>query len=73
MIGLALDSAKLLFAGKLFKDTNKAMLLFALGAGGGLVAGVVVGQFAPLWVAALCAGGVAGMLQPMLLKNVKYA
>ncbi|MDP3264383.1 MAG: hypothetical protein U1E06_19515 [Tabrizicola sp.] len=73
MIGMAMSSAKLFFQGKLFKDNRKVMLHFGIGAGLGILAGVVVGQFAPIWVATAVAGGVAGFAQPFLLKQVKYA
>jgi len=69
----ALDAMKLFFAGKLFKDNRKVMLRFALAAVGGALVGIVLGQFAPLWVAAVAAGAVAGFAQPILLKSVKYA
>jgi len=73
MIVMALNSAKLFFQGKLFKDNRKVVLQFAFGAGLGILAGVVVGQVAPIWVATAVAGGVAGFAQPFLLKHVKYA
>jgi len=34
---------------------------------------IVVGQFAPVWVAAILGGAVAGFLQPILFKDLKYA
>lgn len=73
MIGTAVDSAKLLFAGKLFKDNGKAMRQLAIGAGAGAVAAIVVGQFAPIWLAAVVGGAVSGFLQPILFKDLKYA
>lgn len=73
MFGMAVNSAKQFFAGKLFKDNRKVMQQFALGAGGGVILGIALGQVAPIWVAALVAGAVAGFAQPILLKDVKYA
>jgi hypothetical protein len=73
MFGMAMNSAKQFFAGKLFKDNRKVMQQLALGAGGGLLIGIALGQVAPMWVAALVAGAVAGFAQPILLKDVKYA
>jgi len=73
MIGMAMNSAKLFLAGKLFKDNRKVIRQLALGVAAGVIVGVVLGQFAPIWVAALAAGAVAGFAQPMLLKDVKYA
>jgi len=73
MLGMAIDSAKLFLAGKLFKDNGKVMRQMLIGAGAGVVAGVIVGQFAPLWVAACAAGLVSGIIQPLLFKDLKYA
>jgi hypothetical protein len=73
MFGMAVNSAKQFFAGKLFKDNRKVMQQLALGAGGGVLIGIALGQVAPIWVAALVAGAVAGFAQPILLKDVKYA
>lgn len=73
MFGMAMHSAKQFFAGKLFKDNHVVMGKFALGAGAGAIAGVAVGIVAPVWVAAIVAGAVAGFAQPILLKDVKYA
>ena len=73
MFGMAVNSAKQFFAGRLFKDNRMVMRQLALGAGVGLIAGVILGQFAPLWLAAIAAGGIAGFAQPVLLKDVKYA
>lgn len=72
MLSMAMSSAKLFFAGKLFQDNSKAIRQMLIGAGAGVVAGVTVGQFAPLWVAALVAGAVAGFAQPILFKDLKY-
>ena len=73
MLSTAFDSAKLMFAGKLFKDNGKAMRQLAIGAGVGAVFVIVVGQFAPMWVAAIVGGAASGFLQPVLFKDLKYA
>ncbi len=73
MLGMAMDSAKLFFAGKLFQDTKKVLRQLALGAGAGAIVMVVVSHFAPLWLAALAGGAVSGFLQPILFKDLKYA
>ncbi len=73
MISTAIDSAKLLFAGKLFRDNGKAMRQLALGAGAGAIVLIVLSLFAPLWLAALVGGAVSGLLQPLLFKDLKYA
>ncbi len=73
MIGTAIDSAKLLFAGKLFRDNKKSLRQLALGAGIGLLVIVILGLFLPLWLAALAGGAVSGFMQPILFKDLKYA
>ena len=73
MFGMAMNSAKQFFAGKLFKDNRMVIRELAIGAVAGLVVGLVLGQIAPLWLAAIAAGAVAGFAQPILLKDVKYA
>lgn len=73
MFGMAMNSAKLFFAGKLFKDNKIVMRQMFTGAALGIVAGVVVGIFAPVWVGAVVAGAFSGLAQPMLFKDLKYA
>jgi len=73
MFGMAINSAKLFFAGKLFKDNKTVIRQMLMGAILGIVAGVVVGMFAPVWVGAVVAGAVSGLAQPMLFKDLKYA
>lgn len=73
MIDMAMNSAKMFFAGKLFKDNRQVMQKLAIGAGAGVIVGLVLGQVAPIWLAAMAAGAVAGFAQPILLKDVKYA
>lgn len=72
MLGMAMNSAKLFFAGKLFKDNKTVMRQLLLGVVLGIVAGVIVGMVAPVWVGALVAGAVSGLVQPMLFKDLKY-
>ena len=73
MFGIAMSSAKLFFAGKLFKDNKTVMRQMLIGAALGIVAGIVVGIFAPVWVGAVVAGALSGLAQPMLFKDLKYA
>lgn len=73
MLGMAMNSAKLFFAGKLFKDNSTVFRQLGLGALAGVVVGVVIGTFAPIWVAAAAAGMVSGFAQPVLFKDLKYA
>ena len=55
MLGMAMNSAKLFFAGKLFKDNKTVVRQLMMGAGAGVIAGIVIGLFAPIWVAAIAA------------------
>ena len=73
MLSTVIDSAKLLLAGKLFQDNAKVYRQLAIGAGAGALVVLIVGQFAPGWLAALLGGGLAGFLQPILFKDLKYA
>ena len=73
MLSTALDSAKLLLAGKLFQDNAKALRQIAIAAGAGALVLIVVGQVAPVWIAAIAGGAVSGVLQPILFKDLKYA
>ena len=73
MLDAAISSARLLFAGKLFRDNRLVLRQVALGAGAGAVVTVVVGLAAPLWLAAVAGGAVSGFLQPVLFKDLKYA
>jgi len=66
-------SSKLFFAGKLFQDNKLVMRQLAIGAGAGAGVLIVGGQFAPGWGAAILGGAVAGFLQPILFKDLKYA
>ena len=73
MLGMAMNSAKLFFAGKLFKDNKTVVRQLMMGAGAGVIAGIVIGLFSPIWVAAIAAGAVSGAVQPVLFKDLKYA
>lgn len=73
MLEMAISSAKLFLAGKLFKDNAMVVRLLMTGCVAGAAVGVIIGLFVPVWLAAIIAGGVAGFIQPVLLKNVKYA
>ena len=73
MFEMVLSSGKLFFAGKLFRDNKAAMRQLALGSACGTVVTVLVGLAAPLWLACLAGGAVAGFAQPVLFKDLKYA
>lgn len=73
MLGMAMNSAKLFFAGKLFKDNNKVFrqMIVAIVIGAAVLYGLSL--VAPVWVAAIAGGALAGFLQPILFKDLKYA
>lgn len=73
MLGMALNSAKLFLAGKLFQDLGKVIrqMLVAIAVGVAVIYGVSL--VAPVWVAAIAGGAVSGFLQPILFKDLKYA
>lgn len=73
MLGMALNSAKLFFQGKLFQDNAKVIRQLLMSMLAGAVVLVALAQVAPLWVAAGAGGFLSGFLQPILFKNLKYA
>lgn len=73
MFGMAMDSAKLFFAGKLFQDYKVVFRQILIGAGCGVIAMVVASQFLPIFIATAIGGALAGAMQPILFKNLKYA
>jgi len=72
MLDMAITSAKLFFAGKLFHDNGKAYGRIALAALPGAALTVVLGQVAPIWIAVPCGGLLAGFLMPILFKDLKF-
>ena len=73
MLEMAMNSAKLFFTGKLFQENSKVMRQMMIAIAIGVVILLVVAQFAPVWLAAIVSGAVAGFLQPILFKDLKYA
>lgn len=72
MIGMAIDSAKLFFTGKLFQNYPLMFRQILIGSGAGAIALILAAQFLPVWMAALIGGMVAGALQPVLFKDLRY-
>jgi hypothetical protein len=68
------NSLKLLLKGKLFREPSMALRQWLIGfaASVGLVV-VLAKAGAALWLAVTVAALVAGALQPLLFKNLKYA
>ncbi len=73
MLEMALTSAKLMLAGKLFKDNRLAMTQLAKGAGMGAALMLLLSLGFPPWVAAIAGGAAAGWAQPILFKDLKFA
>ena len=73
MLGMAMDSAKLFVTGKLFQDHRTVLRQMLIAIAVGVVILYGLAQVAPVWIAAGVAGAVAGFLQPILSKNLKYA
>lgn len=72
MLDMALDSAKLFFTGKLFQNYPLMFRQIFVGSGVGAIVLLFAAQVLPVWVAALLGGMVAGALQPILFKNLRY-
>ena len=70
---MAMDSAKLFFAGKLFQDYKMVFRQILISAGCGVVAMVIASQFLPIFVATAIGGAIAGAMLPVLFKDLKYA
>jgi len=73
MFGMVVNSAQLFFTGKLFANNAKAFLTIALGIA--VTAGLFLGALKiglTLLPAAAATGLLGGILQPVLLRNVKY-
>lgn len=75
MLGMALNSARLFFQGKLFQDNAKVIrqLLLGIIVGAAVLVALALAAGLPLWIAAGAGGLVSGFLQPILFKNLKYA
>ncbi len=72
MFSMVMDSTKLFFTGRLFKDYGKMFQLFCVGAGVGTAATVLIGMLVSPVAGAIVGGAVAGLAQPLLFKNLKY-
>ncbi len=73
MWAMATSSMSLFFKGKLFAEPAKVYRQLAIGIAVTmllLIALALIG--APLWAAALVAGGVGGAIQPYLFKDLRY-
>lgn len=73
MFDMFINSAKLFFKGKLFRDPAMVARQWAVGFAVALALVLVPGLLGlPVWLAVLVAALVAGALQPWLFKDLKY-
>lgn len=68
------NSLRLFVKGKLFREPSAVFRQWAIGFAVSLVAMVAFVKLGmPLWLAVMAVALVAGVLQPYLFKNLKYA
>jgi hypothetical protein len=67
------NSAKLFFAGRLFRDNRGVLLQWLKGFAVSLVLLVALGWIASPLVGVVVASLVGGYIQPLLFKDLKYA
>jgi hypothetical protein len=70
---LFFNSAKLFFAGKLFRDSKAVLMQWLKGFGLCLALLLVLGWLVSPLVGVVVASLVGGFLQPVLFKDLKYA
>lgn len=68
-----LNSVKLFFAGKLFRDSRAVLRQWLKGFGVSLGLLLVLGWWVSPLVGVVVASLVGGLLQPLLFKDLKYA
>lgn len=71
MIDMAVNTAKLFFAGKLFRDNGAFFRQWGLGFGASLVLITGLGFINP-WLGMALGGAIGGALVPWLYKDLKY-
>ena len=68
------NSLRLFLKGKLFREPGAVFRQWLIGFVASLATVVILVKLgAPLWIAVAAAALAAGMLQPFLFKNLKYA
>ncbi|MEO7500754.1 MAG: hypothetical protein ABIX11_14310 [Casimicrobiaceae bacterium] len=73
MWDMFVNSFKLFFKGKLFRDSGQVLKKWLIGFAVALVAVVVLARVGvPLWLAVLVSALGAGALQPYLFRDLKY-
>ncbi len=68
-----LNSVKLFFAGKLFRDNRAVLMQWVKGFGLSLALLLVLGLLLSPLVGVIVASLVGGFVQPLLFKDLKYA
>ena len=73
MFDMFANSAKLFFAGKLFRDGRAVLMQWLKGFGLCLALLLALGWGVSPWVGVVVASLVGGFVQPVLFKDLKYA
>jgi hypothetical protein len=73
MFDTVMNSAKLFFAGKLFRDNGAVMIQWLKGFAVCLVLLLLLGWFVSPWAGVVVSALVGGFIQPLLFKDLKYA
>ena len=73
MFDMFMNSVKLFFAGKLFRDNRVVLVQWSKGFGVCLALLLVLGWFVSPLVGVVVASVVGGFIQPLLFKDLKYA
>ncbi len=73
MLGTVVNSARLFFAGKLFRDNGAVMVQWLKGFACCLALLLLLGWFVSPLIAVVVTAIVGGFIQPLLFKDLKYA
>lgn len=73
MFDMFMNSVKLFFAGKLFRDNRVVLTQWLKGFGVCLALLLVLGWFVSPLAGVVVASAVGGFIQPLLFKDLKYA
>lgn len=73
MFDMFMNSVKLFFAGKLFRDNRDVLTQWFKGFGVCLALLLAIGWFVSPLVGVVVASVVGGLIQPVLFKDLKYA
>ena len=73
MLAMFMNSVKLFFAGKLFRNNHAVLVQWLKGFGASLGLLLVLGWLVSPLVGVVAAAVVGGFIQPVLFKDLKYA